>query len=151
MVKICRDFTIVYVLTLVGLGALGIALEVYAGFDIGNAATIMPVLVGAFSAGQLHGRRTGMPPTGAFSWRAAVWMVVITLALSLIVLGALWVSIPQDELAILFDGLNQGVSALILVFLAVVLVIELLLCRYIFAWGARQMVKLADKETIDRF
>ncbi len=151
MLRVCRDFTIAYVLAVLVLIAIGFLIEYLFQYDIGNAANIVPAMVGAMYAGQRYGTRTGTAPPSSFSWAAAFWMLVISIALSFVAIGIFAVLLGMEFVDAILEIFSQLPALWIGIIVAVILLVYFLIPRYFFSWGARKASETSQKELTNRF
>lgn len=147
MGKICLNFTITLVLTMIALIIISGLLAAYAGFDAGSGTSFIPAMVGAMFAGQRHAARTKTMPLSNFSWRAAIWMTAITVVFG-IVLIAIMVFVLPSTLGAELQSIPLGVLAGVLV---VVALIQFLAIRFFFGMGAKQTIKTLDRQVRETF
>ena len=151
MVRICLDFTVIFVLATIALIVISGLLAVYAGFDAGIGTSFVPPMVGALFAGQNYVTRTKTMPENGLSWKAALMMTLVSFTIGVVVVLLIFgVATGTGEAS----PLNGVQSFPVAIFAAVVLVIgllQLLVIRFFFGMGAKQSIKLLERRMRDTF
>lgn len=149
--RMCMDFAIAYCLAIVGIVVLIYALEAFLGYDAGAGMSLVPVLVAALYAGQKYGGRARSRPGSGLAWKASLLMTLTALCISVVAGAAIMVILGADiaqEFSVMFAELSAQILALIIF---ITCVIQLLVIRFFFGMGAKQVVKAQEKETVDKF
>ena len=145
-----------YGLALSGLTAIWIGLDQVLAATVqittpGLLGAALPMLAAQW-AGTRHGRRSSLPPTRLYSWKIALIMLGVALALmALAILAAFYLgnrAVVQAALASTFAGGDPGQLAFLL---GVTVLVYLILPHWLFHGAA---VKAADDRTSaiqDRF
>lgn len=151
MLRICRDFTLVYILAVVLLLGLSYGLALAFQIDLGSGTNVVPAMVGAMAAGQQYGKRTGSSPTSGYSWQAAFWMLTISVALGVAMFGVFALILGAEFTSLMLENLSVLPTLWIVAIIAIVLVVYLLVPRFFFAWGARKAAAASQKDLVERF
>jgi len=77
MLRVIFDFVWIAILASITMGLLSSVIPA-----IGQSGTFISTMSGALISGFLHGRRTGVMATNAFSWQVAAVATVVMLAMS---------------------------------------------------------------------
>ena len=151
MLLICRDFTGTYIATVLALIAVDYLLVLTIGREAPSGANLVPLIVGAMIAGQYHAKRTGIRPPSGFSWLAAFWMTVISVALGVVAAVVLLWFLGADEARALSDLVDRMTITALVGILFVVSLICILITRLMFGIGITQGLKTATVVPDDTF
>lgn len=132
--RICRDFSIVYIVLAGLMLALARAMDAL-DLEISGIAASVPLLVAALAAGSRFAARDGRMPPSALSWRAAIWAALCAIAISLAVLGVATLIVGAPARAELRELLSKPQEVAII--LAVLIPVFVLAIRILFPMGAR--------------
>lgn len=137
-------FVGIFLLVSVGILVAVIAVEMLFDLTFDNSAmgVIAPV-VSAMQVGTIYFNRTGQRPAPSLSWRAGLAFSTVSLGLSIAVAVALYATGLLSEMAQI--GSDRTLMLAIAGFLVFVWLIQILACRFCFAWGAKQGEKLQEK------
>ena len=131
-------FTVVF-----GVLFVGIAIVLYAGFDMTTPGWLSPVavVIAAVIAGRRFYAKEGAPPVSAQSWHLAAWFtfgafLVVTVASVLLSseLTALWPMNPSLLITLMLEGRATGP---LIVLNVIVIVLLFLAARVFFPQGAK--------------
>ncbi|MEM9584001.1 MAG: ABZJ_00895 family protein [Pseudomonadota bacterium] len=139
-----KRYLCVAILTMIGLAALRLALELVVDVQIGSALGIVTAIVPALDAGQTYGRRWEKRPENLYAWRMAAAFVALNFAAGL-VLVLLTLSVTGG-LGAFFDIVVSLGSLAMLGIMLVIFAIYLAASRYFFGYGAKLALKVAQEE-----
>jgi hypothetical protein len=122
------------------------AAEYFAGFVIeANAVGWLPLILGAMMAGQHYGAKAGAKPPQSYAWTVGLIFMLVSVAVSLVVLYIIAVAMGYDVGALITQAQNEvgRDGVLIVSIIGGVLVFIAVMQRFAFSMGAGQAVKQA--------
>lgn len=137
-----KDFVTAYVLGIMGIYALSWALAAFFEIELPGGIGVVPFVIGVQWAASRHVNRGGGEVKGGAAWKAAFYMTLAAMVVSVVLVGALIAMLGVD--AVLGPEFMELVSTQIFaIVMGVVFAFYVLMARLGFPWMVRSGLKVA--------
>ena len=148
MSYLIKRYAVVSVVAMISVAILGYLIEVFFDHDIGSVGGMIAVFVPAMDAGQAYVRRGHGKPANGFAWKMSLIFMGVNIAIGVVLMSALFAILGGGaELLAIFADLGGAGIAIIF---AVMFVLGVLLSRFFFGFGAKNQLKLEEKQAAEK-